>query len=264
MRKWELQLKRHDALLKELSEEQEKGEGRLRFKRPFVLVSDIAQQYFCEKKVEMQYLHGEVETERKMTGTEAHEKLLEGSIKAKREDVWKNIHGSAPIFAMEMLLLSKHKDVILAGRPDSVLFQKGLPQLVFEYKFSRSSVAYRTYHVQARTYGIQLREMGFDTTQLFYAIVVVSPEARNDKKLRRRVVEAIMKKGLIESELQTENAIIYLCKFDEETAEEDLEWALEYWQNARKAQRTGNVNKCRNCEYQVECQKSTHKSLTAF
>jgi hypothetical protein len=46
-----------------------------------------------------------------------------------------------------MFLLAKYNDVILAGKPDSVLFKSGQPLIVFEYKFSRSMVDYPSYHV---------------------------------------------------------------------------------------------------------------------
>ena len=81
MLKWERQLGVYHSLLEELTNEREKSEGKLRFCRPFIIASDVAQQYFCEKKVEMQYLHGDVETAEKTVGTEAHEKLLADSVK---------------------------------------------------------------------------------------------------------------------------------------------------------------------------------------
>jgi hypothetical protein len=40
-----------------------------------VPTSGIAQQFYCEQKVEMEYLHGEIETEAKTEGERLHEKL---------------------------------------------------------------------------------------------------------------------------------------------------------------------------------------------
>ena len=88
MKKWERQLEEYAFLIKQLVKKQEKGEGELRFNRCLIKASDIAEQYFCEKKVEMQYLHGEIETEAKILGIEAHEKLLEDTIKIKTSDLW--------------------------------------------------------------------------------------------------------------------------------------------------------------------------------
>jgi hypothetical protein len=264
MRKWERQLEACYSLMEKLVEKQRKCKGELRFNRLFIIASDIAQQYFCEKKVEMQYLHGEVETEEKIIGTEAHEKLLEGSEQIKRRELWQKIYGRKPVFALEMLLLTRYKDVVLAGRPDSVIFQGGIPLVVFEYKFSKSTTDYASYHVQARVYGILLRNMGFETSRLFYAIVIADPKARHDEGLTEKVVKAVGKNGPKEAVLNIGNAVIYVQKFNEDEAKKDLDWAIEFWKNSREAVMTSNPNKCKNCEHKVECNKSIHKELSSF
>ena len=258
MSKWEHQLEEYNSLLEQVVQKVEKGEGELRFGGPFIKASDVASQYFCEKKVEMLYRYGEIATERKTAGTEAHEKLLEDSVKIKRKDLWKEIYGTKPVFALEMLLLAKYKNLILAGQPDSVLFMRGLPLVIFEYKFSRSQRAFKSHHVQARTYGIILRNMGFDTNRLFYAIVIADPKARDDKGLKKRVVKAIMENGLKEAVLTTENARIYFNKFNQTEAEQDLDWAIEFWRKQREAIPTRNPNKCKSCEYNAECNTRAH------
>lgn len=106
MTEWKTQLESFDSLLKELKQNRELG-GRLRFGRSMIVASDIAEQFYCEKKVEMEYLHGEVETEAKNIGTEAHEKLTEDSVKVKRDELWQKIYGTKPVFALEMFLLAK-------------------------------------------------------------------------------------------------------------------------------------------------------------
>ncbi|MGD0645307.1 MAG: PD-(D/E)XK nuclease family protein [Candidatus Bathyarchaeia archaeon] len=253
MTEWKGQLERFDSLLKGLSQKQsEKGE--LRFNRYFVIASDIAGQYYCEKKVEMQYLHGKVETEAKNIGTEAHEKLTEDSVKVKREELWQKIYEPEPVFALEMFLLANYDGVLLAGKPDSVLFTGGFPLVVFEYKFSRSSVAYPSYHVQAQTYGLLLENMGFDTSRLFYAIVVADPKTKGSRKLRQNVVNTIISNGPREAVHSINDAKIYYNKFNRVNAEKDLAWALQFWSKNREAQPTSNQNKCARCEYQAKCE----------
>ncbi|MEM2102347.1 MAG: PD-(D/E)XK nuclease family protein [Candidatus Bathyarchaeia archaeon] len=260
MSMWEKQLNKFTSLIKQLIQEREKG--KLRFNRSFIIASDIAQQYFCEKKVEMQYLEGVIETESKMLGAEAHEKLLEDSIKIERRTLMKKIYGPEPIFAFEMLLLAKYKKVIIAGRPDSIIFQNGFPLVVFEYKFSRSRRPFRDHHVQVRTYGTLLKGMGFDTSRLFYAIVMVDPKAKVDKKLKYKLVDAVIRNGPKEAVLSIGNAKVYLNKFNSKDAEQDLNWAIEFWENKRQAIPTNNPNKCRNCEYNKKCKETKHKQLS--
>lgn len=261
MTEWKEQLKSFDTLLEELRQNRE--EGRFRFGRSVVVTSDSAEQFYCEKKVEMQYLHGEVETEAKNIGAEAHKKLTEDSVRVKRENLWREIYGRKPVFALEMFLLAKFNGVLLAGKPDAVLFARGSPLAVFEYKFSRSDVAYRSYHVQAQTYCVLLGNMGFDTSRLFYAIVMADPTTRGSRKLRQNVVKIVVANGPREAEYSIDDAKIYVCKFNLVSAENDLVWALEFWSKSREAEPTSNLNKCARCEYQTRCQDPTGQTLSS-
>jgi hypothetical protein len=67
MNKWREQLESLDALFKEFKHNREKA-GRLRFGRSVMAASDIAEQFYCEKKLEMKYFHGKVETARANSG----------------------------------------------------------------------------------------------------------------------------------------------------------------------------------------------------
>jgi hypothetical protein len=138
---------------------------------------------------------------------------------------------------------------------------RGFPLVVFEYKFSQSSVAYPTYHVQAQTYGLLLQNMGFDTSRLFYAIVVADPKTKGSKELRHNVIRTVVANRSRAALHSIDDAKIYVNKFDPACAEMDLQWALEYWKQAREAKPTNNQSKCGKCEYQVQCQQTTSKSF---
>jgi CRISPR/Cas system-associated exonuclease Cas4 (RecB family) len=254
MSKWKKQLENFDSMLKELSQKREEKEGRLRFDRSTINASDIAGQYYCEKKVEMEYLHGEIETEAKTMGSEAHKRLIEEAVEIKREVLWRKIYGKEPVLAVEMFILGKYQDVFLTGQPDAVMFYKGRPIVIFEFKFSQSGIAYPSHHVQAQTYGLILESMGFDTSRTFYAIVVADPKTRGDSKLQRKVIDAIFKKGFEESILSTDDTVIHFCKFHSSEAQESLQWAIKYWKRKRDATLRTNPNKCVKCEYQTKCQ----------
>ena len=47
----------------------------------------------------MGYLYGEVETETKNQGMEAHENLLKGSEAVGQEDIWKSVYGKEPVLS---------------------------------------------------------------------------------------------------------------------------------------------------------------------
>ncbi len=258
--KWKKQLENFDLLIKELKESRD-AHARLRFGRLVIAASDIAEQFYCEKKLEMEFLHGEVETEAKNIGTEAHESLTEDAVKVNRERLWQDIYSDKPMFALEMPLLGKYGDVFLAGKPDSVLFASGCPLVVFEYKFSRSGVAYPSYHVQAQIYCVLLGSMGFDVSKLFYAIVVADPKTKGSRALRQEVANTVTRREIEEATHSIDNAKIYCNKFNRDNAEKDLMWALEFWKQSREAQETSNQNKCARCEYQIHCRGSTGQTL---
>jgi hypothetical protein len=255
MTTWKQQLKKYNSLLEKISEKKEKNEGELRFNRCTIRASDVAGQYYCEKKIEMGYLYGEVETETKNQGTAGHENLLEGSEAVDQKDLWQAVYGKEPVLALEWLLAAEYKDIILIGQPDAVLFENSFPLVIFEYKFSRSKRAYPSHHVQAGFYGLLLKSIGFDTKKLFYAIVVADRRAKDDLNLKDNVFEAVMKNGLKKAVLPIENAVVYLNKFDEKEAKASLEWAMQFWKGQREAISTSNLNKCRVCEYEEECKK---------
>ena len=54
----------YTTLLHEVSQKLKNHEGELRFNQAVARASDIAQQYFCEKKVELEHVLGKMETER--------------------------------------------------------------------------------------------------------------------------------------------------------------------------------------------------------
>lgn len=254
MVKWESQLEEYVSLSKQISETQKRGKELYRFNRSTIIASDIAQQYFCEKKVEMQYLYGKIETEAKILGSEGHETLLIDTIRVKREDLWKKIYEDKPIIVHEMFLLSKYKDVVLAGKPDIIIFKNGLPLILFEFKFTRSTRPFRNQHVQARTYGVLLKNLGFDTGQLLYAIVKSHPETKNDETLKQRVSETVLKNGLEAGIFTTGKTKIFISNFNQTEAERDLDWAIEFWKKQREPIPTRNSNKCRACEYKIQCE----------
>ena len=58
---WKQQPAEYTALIEEVAHNYEEGQGAFRFGRASIVASDIAQQYFCEKNVEMRYVYGDVE-----------------------------------------------------------------------------------------------------------------------------------------------------------------------------------------------------------
>ena len=225
----------------------------LRFDKPYLRASEIAEQYYCERKVEMTNIHGRVETETKRQGTKGHESLLAESTLVERGEVLEEIFSGDHVIVQEMPLLAEHSGVPLVGQPDAVAFKDGCPTMVLEAKFSRSPLPYRSYHAQARVYGRMLDGAGFDTSDLFYVIAVTSRDRRGDETLFRRVINALRERDASEENFEVDGVHIYVYEYRQTEAVKDLDWAIEYWTGTREAEPAENGAKCRSCEYQAEC-----------
>lgn len=252
------QVAEQETLRRVIRDQREKTTVSLRFNRPWVSASILAGQYFCEKKVEMRFLHGEVDTEAKQLGSEAHDQLLAQSVKVEREDILRRIYAGETVIAQEMLIFSRYRDLILAGKPDAVVFHETRPLFVFEYKFSTSPIPYKSYHTQAKVYGTILEGMGFDTRQLHYVIAVVPLQCRDDAALFTNVFEVVVKNGPKEATIALGEANIYIHQYHPVDAQVDIDWTLDYWRGTREAIPTRNPNKCRSCEYLDQCDVSVN------
>jgi CRISPR/Cas system-associated exonuclease Cas4 (RecB family) len=229
---------------------------QIRFNIRGLAASIIAEQYYCEKKVEMQQQFGRVETETKLQGLEAHESLLAEAEEVTREQLLEEILSGQPVVAHEMPLMARHGDIFLVGQPDAILFRDGDPLLVIEAKFSNSRFPYPSYHAQAKVYGTMLDSLGFDTSYLFYAIAVMPREELRDARLFSSLVDAIRENGLSEATLRVGGGYVYLYEFNLNEARNCIDWAIDYWNGEREAQPTDNPNKCRSCEYRENCKSA--------
>ena len=252
--------RRMDKKFLSLRKELKKKEGNLRFNRKSINVSDIASQFYCEKKVELGYIHGTLKTEEMKIGKKAHEKLIEGYKEVKLKEIWKKIYTKTHYWLAEFPFLVKYKNIFLIGKPDLVYFINGIPAIIYEFKFSKSQKPFRSYHVQAQIYGFLLREMKFKTTSLSYAIIIIPPVMRNNirlmKELPKRILQSFFLEALHKKEksmLTIDNVKIFINKFNPAQAERNLNWALEFWKGERIAIPTSKIYKCQRCEYKTKC-----------
>lgn len=244
------------SLRSEVETKKATGTNLLRLDQAFVTASQIADQYFCEMKLEMIYEHGEIETEPKRTGSEGHETLQTESIPSTWEEVFQKVVSGGAVVAQELPLIAKHEGLVLAGRPDITVFKDKRPLLILECKFTKSRTPQNSHHVQVGVYAKLLENMGFDSSQLRYAIALVSPELKTDPTLFTRLLKTSAEMASLPSRLEFEGGIMCQYHYDSEKALADIEWALEYWKHNRDAIPTRNPNKCRSCEYSRECPAS--------
>ncbi len=238
-----------------------------------IRVSDIAQQYFCEAKVENEYIHGKIETEAKKEGKEIHELMLTAEEELELEKLVEKIAVKSRTFVAELTLISKIDGCYVIGKPDLVVFSYGCPEYIIEIKTTaRSLKIWNNEVVQARMYGLLLHNMGFSTRGLTLVIAKVRRDMI-DKDLLDEIQWRVFKhvEDLIytlksEEDIKKEDKLyskVYSFRtypFDLQKAYEEFKWAKDYWLNRRKEPKsTTKFNKCKSCEYKDICKYSLAK-----
>ena len=99
-------LSRESELLQDLKTLRENGDDSP-YLQPCLGASVIAEQYFCEKKVEMERIHGRIETESKRQGSEGHESLLVDAVQVEREQIFKEIFDGELVVVHEVPLIAR-------------------------------------------------------------------------------------------------------------------------------------------------------------
>jgi len=254
-REWRDSLNNFKKMIKELIDRTRNFKSQLRFEVQAIPVSSIAEQYYCEKKVELAYMYGEEETKEILLGREAHEKLLEGTVKTKMESLWAEISSGLQVTVREMPLIGKYKDIYLIGIPDAVIFKDGEAKLLIEYKFTKSRYPWHDHHVQARMYCLLLHLIGFKTENLRYALILAPQECKGLPEIidiERSILNSNGDK-IIEKKIAGRIVRAFVNTFKNEEAKQELDWALQYWLKERDAIPTRKPNKCRICSFNDKC-----------
>ena len=233
---------------------------KLRFHKGWVNASEIGNQFYCEKKVDLGYIHGTIKTEEMIAGTEGHEAIVEDYPKVSFEEIWKDIYLKTRFSIAEYMFIAQYKDIFLVGKPDQISFINGDPRLVLEFKFSRYIRPFSSQIMQAQTYSFILHNIGFNTSSLYYAIIICTPDMiqkkKELKKITKKVVKSFWREKIGDQETFSYsfyNTHAYLFKFNAGKTAEKLDNALKYWRCEREAIETDNENKCKSCEFIKVC-----------
>jgi CRISPR/Cas system-associated exonuclease Cas4 (RecB family) len=221
-----------------------------------VPASAIAEQYYCEQKVELEYIRGRVETESKREGQEFHEQLIKMRKVALKGIVEGIKHKK--LFVASLPIVASFSQLVLVGIPDAVVFVRGVPTLLIELKTTRGDTSrlWDDQLVQARTYGLILEEMGFDCSKLKLVIPRIrrTPQQLSRWKdvFLRSVIQDVLKAEPPQT-LKRSEFTIHVIKYSRAHATADVKWAEAYWVSSRQPIPAGNAAKCRNCELMKSC-----------
>jgi|Deesub1362B_J571_1020462.scaffolds.fasta_scaffold00217_33 CRISPR/Cas system-associated exonuclease Cas4 (RecB family) len=244
------------------------SKAKLRFNIPRVPISSIAEQFYCEAKVDLKYRFGEVPKLAKEEGARLHEEVL-AMERTTLEDMISSIE-QKPYYVCRFLVHSQIDDLAVVGEPDAILFQCSKPSHIIELKTSVGSVGrlWRDQVVQAKAYGLALDSMGFDCENLRLSIVRIDRSKGISEGAKMLIFRGVISALKVDRAPELEKAFkerlgirlkIHTLKYCREDALEDIRWAGDYWLMRREAVPTKNPSKCRVCEFERMC---SYKSYT--
>ena len=247
-----------------LREELPTSETTFRHDLSFVPVSSIAGQYYCEVKVDNEYVRGEIPTEEKEVGTELHEEIL-AMKRVETDELIQHIE-KAPRVTASFRLHGDVEKLRIVGVPDAVIFENGTPRWLIELKTTKgdTSKLWRDQALQVRLYGILLESMGFDCSNLELVLARMRQdealEPDEKRNLLAEVRESLARRTTNEVEAR-HGMKVFVFPYARAEAKDAVAWAQDYWLGNRNPIPTKNESKCRACEYRDWCPYSLYKPV---
>ena len=227
---------------------------------PFVGVSTLAEQFYCEYKVENEFELGEVPTEAKEAGTALHDELIPGE-EVSAEDFAELVGRKKPSFAV-LRVWGEAAGLRLVGMPDHIVWSERRPLWLVELKTTRGDPTslWEDQASQVMVYGLLLDLMGFDCSSLRLALVRLKAGELSDDDRRRwveRVSSALMQGRVAELESGHGGAMkVHMLDHDRAGAVAKVADKMGYWTGERDPTSSTSIGKCRACEYRAACPKS--------
>ena len=227
-----------------------------------VSASSIGTQFFCEMKVEQDFIHGEIETEEKKEGDTLHSELLAMKPTSQKRLI-REIEEERVVVA-SFPLAGEAEGLVLMGVPDAVVFQEGKPTHVIELKTTRGdpSILFDGQRAQAVIYGLLLDLVGFDCTKLNLLVTKLVRQSQMSEEQKERFLD-MLTKTLLEGEdlagiASESGGRFFSHSFAYRRGEgiKVLNQIRGYWLESRLPRATSNPNKCGGCEFKKVCPSS--------
>jgi CRISPR/Cas system-associated exonuclease Cas4 (RecB family) len=255
---WKENLSSIDSLLKK---------KQFRHEQSAVSASSIGTQFFCEMKVEQDFIHGEIETEEKTEGDILHRELL-AMKPTTRKRILREIEEKRLVVA-SFPLAGEADGLVLIGVPDAVVFQEGRPTYLIELKTTRGdpSILFDGQRAQAVVYGLLLDEVGFDCSKLNLVVIKFRRMNPMQDEQKARFLD-LLTRTLASGEKPDKLAsgagghlVTHSFSYQRSEASRILTLTRGYWLEQRLPQPTSNPNKCRACEFRSVCPSSLYDSV---
>jgi PD-(D/E)XK nuclease superfamily len=252
-----------EQLWKNEEEFLDSGEREFRHEASFVGVSSIAEQYYCEYKLENGFALGEIPTETKDSGTALHDELM--PLEEISKESFANLVGQKKPALAVLGLWGSAGGLKIIGTPDHIVWSEGKPLWVVELKTTKGDPTplWEDQENQVRIYGLLLDKMGFDCSRLRLAVVRLRSDELSQKEKESwilKVSAALLEGRMEELEKDYQGRMkAHLLQHEPPKAEEAIASKSGYWLKQREPYSSDSVGKCRACEYNSVCSKSLFK-----
>ena len=226
----------------------------------FVAVSSIAEQYYCEYKLENEFALGEVPTEAKESGTALHDELMPTE-RISKEEFADLVGRKEPSLAV-LGVWGPVDGLKVIGTPDHIIWSEGRPLWVVELKTTKGDPTplWEDQENQVRIYGLLLERMGFDCSQMQLAVVRLKSVELSDDEKRRwilKVSDALLGGRTEWLEARYAGRMkVHLLRHEPAKAERAIGSKAGYWLQEREPTSSSSMGKCRACEYNSSCPRS--------
>jgi len=241
----------------------ESADEEFRHSTSFIAVSSIAEQYYCEFKLENEFALGEIPTETKASGTALHAELMPTE-RITKEEFAELVSKKKPTLAV-LHVWGSAGGLKIVGEPDHIIWKGGKPLWVVELKTTRGDPQplWEDQENQVRIYGLLLDKMGFDCSEMRLAVVrLKSGDLIGEEKQEwiLKVSAALMQGKMSQLEVKYRGVMkAHILDHDAGRAETAVRSKAGYWLLEREPTSSMSAGKCRACEYNAVCPRSLFK-----
>jgi hypothetical protein len=232
---------------------------RIRFDLDLLPVSVIANQWYCEKAIDLHYRHPKIDffSPELALGTAEHELLSSEAKLLTEPEMKKLIKSGKAISLREVPFEGTFRGVKIKGYPDYVEIEGGNVLLVLDYKFSKHRRVFPSQRIQVDTYGYLLHRNKLNTKNLICGIAIISPELssqfdiREDITVQTYALVSEMRRKKLDKVNYPKSPELFggLMWFSLSRAERNLNWAIDYWTSKRRPVPTTKAQKCGGCSF---------------
>lgn len=220
-----------------------------------VRVADIAEQLFCEKKVELRLLHPEVKKgTSQLAGLAGHDELAAEARPVSRKELREQLASGKKVLLREASFPGRYRGIPILGKPDLVYFNGMRPLFLVDYKFSGKREPYPDHRLQIALYGMLLHQNKFETDGLVTIIAFVSRAFAEGHleprllKIYRQLRETVLTQQMPATH-QDQRVACFAYPFVLRNAMKLLDNQIDFWLGLRSAVPTRHPRKCSVCEF---------------